>query len=71
MHPDNMVLKHANMFNYYCSFDGRKRQNVSRVRQERARLSHKVKKETKSAIRELKQDNAFLARTQQKHELQM
>jgi len=44
---------------------------VSRVRQERGRLAHKVKKETKSAIRELKQDNAFLARTQQKHEMQL
>ena len=55
----------------FCSFDGRKKKNVSRVRQERARLAHKVKKETKSAVRELKQDNAFLARTQQKHEMQL
>ena len=43
-------------------FDGKKKRIGSRETQEKQRLVHHYKKELKGAIRNLRQDNMFLAR---------
>ncbi len=55
---------------YFCSFDGNKKRKQKRkgLSQEESRLSHKVKKEMKSAVREILKDNAFLAKQQLKEQ---
>ncbi|XP_023701640.1 nucleolar protein 14 [Cryptotermes secundus] len=51
-------------------FDGRKRQPMGKVRQEREKLLHKYKREMKGAIREIRRDRSFLAKLKLKHTLQ-
>ncbi|EFA10489.1 nucleolar protein 14 homolog [Tribolium castaneum] len=43
-------------------FDGKKRKIQSREKAERDKLLHKLKKETKGALREIRRDKAFLGR---------
>ena len=43
-------------------FDGRKKRKGTREQLERQRLQHKVKKEFKGALREIRKDSQFLAR---------
>ncbi|XP_044262372.1 nucleolar protein 14 homolog [Tribolium madens] len=43
-------------------FDGKKRKIQSREKAEREKLLHKLKKETKGALREIRRDKAFLGR---------
>ncbi|CAL8070337.1 unnamed protein product [Orchesella dallaii] len=52
------------------NFDGNRKRKLKRKgqTQEEARLSHKVKKEMKSAAREIIKDNAFLAKQQMKEQ---
>lgn len=52
------------------SFDGNRKRKQKRkgLSQEESRLSHKVKKEMKSAVREILKDNAFLAKQQLKEQ---
>ncbi|ODM91143.1 Nucleolar protein 14, partial [Orchesella cincta] len=52
------------------NFDGSRKRKLKRKgqTQEEARLSHKVKKEMKSAVREIIKDNAFLAKQQMKEQ---
>lgn len=54
----------------FYSFDGNKRRKHKQkgMTQEEARLNHKVKKEMKSATREILKDNAFLAKQQLKEQ---
>ncbi|CAG7729154.1 unnamed protein product [Allacma fusca] len=52
-------------------FDGTRKRRLPRQKQEEARLAHKVKKEFKSAVREIKKDNAFLARQQLRDQMSL
>ena len=58
------------VFVCFCSFDGTRRRKIPRQKQEQARLAHKVKKEFKSAAREIKKDSEFLGRQQLREQMQ-
>jgi hypothetical protein len=53
------------------SFDGRKKRTGSKKDLEKQRLQHKVRRETKGAIREIKKDARFLAKQQLQETLEM
>lgn len=46
----------------FFSFDGGKKRVGSKEKQERDKLQHKLKREMKGAIREIRKDNAFIGR---------
>ncbi|KAJ8683005.1 hypothetical protein QAD02_018797 [Eretmocerus hayati] len=50
-------------------YDGKRNRNMSKVKAEREKLIHKLKKETKSAIREIRKDNAFLSKVKIKQQI--
>ncbi|XP_043273708.1 nucleolar protein 14 homolog [Venturia canescens] len=50
-------------------YDGKKHRPMSREKADREKLLHKIKKETKSAIREVRRDRAFLAKVQIKQQI--
>ena len=51
------------------SFEGKKKRVGSKEKQERDKLQHKLKREMKGAIREIRKDNSFLARQQLKEQI--
>lgn len=61
------------IFTYlYCSisFEGRKKRVGSKEKQEHDKLQHKIKREMKGAIREIRKDNAFIAREKLKEQIE-
>lgn len=58
-----------NTFVYFCSFEGRKKRVGSKEKLERDKLQHKIKREMKGAIREIRKDNAFIAREKLKEQI--
>lgn len=55
---------------FQCSrYDGKKHRPMSREKADREKLLHKIKKETKSAIREVRKDRSFLAKVQIKERI--
>ncbi|XP_011505256.1 PREDICTED: nucleolar protein 14 homolog [Ceratosolen solmsi marchali] len=50
-------------------YDGKKHKPMSKAKAEREKLLHKLKKETKSAIREVRKDNAFLSKVKIKQQI--
>lgn len=54
----------------YCSFEGRKKRVGSKEKLERDKLQHKLKREMKGAIREIRKDNAFLGRQKIKEQIE-
>eukprot|EP00731_Ephydatia_muelleri_P020309 Em0013g36a len=51
-------------------FEGGRKKAVNRTAGERQRLAHKVKREMKGAVREIRRDNAFLARERLNEQLE-
>jgi len=51
-------------------FDGQKKRVGSKEKQERDKLQHKLKREMKGAIREIRKDNAFLGRQKIKEQIE-
>jgi nucleolar protein 14 len=52
------------------SFEGKRRKYQSKEKAEREKLVHKLKKETKGALREIRRDTAFLGRFKVKEQIQ-
>ena len=52
------------------SFEGRKKRVGSKEKLEREKLQHKLKREMKGAIREIRKDNAFLGRQKIKEQIE-
>jgi len=50
-------------------YDGKKHRPMSREKADREKMLHKIKKETKSAVREVRRDRAFLAKVQIKQQI--
>lgn len=57
-----MTGVHSLIMHLNFSFDGTKKRVGSKEKQERDKLQHKLKREMKGAIREIRRDNAFIAR---------
>lgn len=55
--------------NYFCSRDGKRHKPMSKEKAEREKLIHKLKKETKSAIREVRRDTAFISKVKIKQQI--
>lgn len=55
---------------YFYSFEGRKKRVGSKEKLEREKLQHKIKREMKGAIREIRKDNAFIAREKLKEQIE-
>lgn len=53
----------------FPSFEGRKKRVGSKEKLERDKLQHKIKREMKGAIREIRKDNAFIAREKLKEQI--
>lgn len=51
-------------------FEGRKKRVGSKEKLEREKLQHKIKREMKGAIREIRKDNAFIAREKLKEQIE-
>ena len=56
--------------NSFWSFEGRKKRVGSKEKLEREKLQHKIKREMKGAIREIRKDNAFIAREKLKEQIE-
>ena len=56
-------------FIWFRSFEGRKKRVGSKEKQEQDKLQHKIKREMKGAIREIRKDNAFIAREKLKEQI--
>ena len=64
---NNLRVTH---FSYYHSFEGRKKRVGSKEKLEREKLQHKLKREMKGAIREIRKDNAFIGRIKIKEQIE-
>ena len=57
------------IFIMHFRFEGRKKRVGSKEKQEQDKLQHKLKREMKGAIREIRKDNAFIAREKLKEQI--
>ena len=57
-------------FSILYSFEGRKKRVGSKEKLEQDKLQHKIKREMKGAIREIRKDNAFLSRQKIKEQIE-
>jgi nucleolar protein 14 len=58
------------LFLFFYSFEGRKKRVGSKEKLEHDKLQHKIKREMKGAIREIRKDNAFLGRQKIKEQIE-
>ena len=59
----------SNLYFLITSHDGKRHKPMSKAKAEREKLLHKIKKEAKSAIREIRLDTAFISKVQIKRQL--
>lgn len=57
------------IFIIICRYEGRKHPRMPKEQVQISKLRNKIKKETKSAVREIRRDNAFLSKVKIKEQI--